>query len=219
MTFFRNRWYEIGGCILILLAIFLLVMRPDWSTIQYLLVFNFMALLAHQVEEYRFPGGASPVINRVVYDEKRLTDRYPGNTQSIMIVNSSAWIIYVISIFLPHVYWFGLGVMFFSLFQILGHVLQMNIKLKTWYNPGMLTTIFLLFPIGVKYIQEVVSKNLINDWDWVLAILILLACIALTIVAPVQLLKNKDTKYIISDWQMERFRKITQLANLKNNRN
>ncbi|MDK7341050.1 HXXEE domain-containing protein, partial [Pauljensenia sp. UMB0018B] len=75
---------------------------------------------------------------------EELMDCFPGNTQSIMLVNTIAWLLYIASIAFPQAYWLGLGVMFFSLTQLLGHGFQMNIKLKTWYNPGLATTVFLL---------------------------------------------------------------------------
>lgn len=170
--------------------------------------------MAHQFEEYQLPGGAPLVINRVIYNEHALTDCYPGNTLSIMLVNTSAWLIYVAAIFLPKLYWFGLGVILFSLFQILGHCFQMNLKLHTWYNPGMLTTLVLFLPIGSKYIQLVTTQALITGKDWLFAILTLLACIIVTIVLPVQTLKNKQTSYRMSAWQVNRFHAILKFAHV-----
>ncbi len=209
-----NYWYRFGAAALVCLGIVLAVRRPAFSEVQWLLVFNLMALLAHQVEEYQFPGGAPLIINRIVYDERELTDRYPGNSLSICLVNTSAWVIYGISIFLPHIYWFGLGVMMFSLFQILGHLVEMNLKLKVWYNPGLVTTLFLFLPIGWRYIALVSTRHLVSRWDWVFGVLTLVACIGITIVAPVQSLKNKHTPYIISPWQVRRFHQVTAFASL-----
>ena len=214
MTIFRNYWFRFGGGLLILIVLGLVLSQPQLTKIQWLLILNFMALLAHQVEEYQFPGGAPMVINRVIYDERELTNRYPGNMQSIMIVNTSAWVVYLLSILLPNVYWLGLGVILFSLFQILGHVVQMNLKLHTWYNPGMATTILLFLPIGVAYIDAVTVHGLITSWNWVVALLILIACILLTIVLPVQALKNKQTPYPIPVWQVKRFEQVRHLAHV-----
>ncbi|ANZ64973.1 hypothetical protein AYR62_13405 [Secundilactobacillus paracollinoides] len=214
MKIIINNWYRFGAVILIIMAALLAVMRPDLTQIQWLLIANFMALLAHQVEEYQFPGGAPMFINRVVYDERQLTDRYPGNTLSICLVNTSAWVIYVISIVLPHVYWLGLGVMLFSLFQILGHLVEMNIKLKIWYNPGLATTMVLFLPIGWRYIAVIVANDLLSGWGWLFGGLMLIICILVTIVMPVQVLKNKKTPYVISDWQIARFHQIVRFASL-----
>ena len=175
MNYIRNHWYHIGGIILAILAAWLLIIKPDLSTIQYLLILNFMALLAHQFEEYQLPGGAPSIINRVVYNEEQLADRYPGNTLSIMLVNTIAWGIYIVSIFLPNIIWLGLGTILFSLFQLLGHGFEMNIKLKTWYNPGLATTVFLFVPLGAFFISYATSYSLLTGMDWLLAIGVLIS--------------------------------------------
>lgn len=214
MTYIRNHWYHIGGIMLAVLAAWLLIFQPDLPKIQYLLVLNFMALLAHQFEEYQLPGGAPSIINRVVYNEKELADRYPGNTLSCMLVNTIAWGIYILAICLPNVIWLGLGTILFSMFQLLGHGFETNIKLKTWYNPGLATTVFFFVPLGIYFINYAASNQLLTGMDWFLAVIVLVLCIGLSIVAPVQLLKNKNTSYIISDWQLERCEKIIKFAHI-----
>lgn len=71
MKLFIERWYQVGGIILLFLIIFLFF-KPEMNIVQFLLVLNFMALLTHQLEEYQFPGGAPLIINRVVYNEKKI---------------------------------------------------------------------------------------------------------------------------------------------------
>lgn len=208
--FFIKHWYRIGALLFVGLGLYLLGTYSDHSTLQILAILNLLALLAHQFEEYQLPGGAPMIINRVVYDEMDLADRYPGNTLSIMVVNASAWIIYSLAILFSDLHWLVLGVILFSLFQILGHVLQMNIKLKVWYNPGLLTTIFLFFPLGTYAIIKMNELGDLSGWTWFFAVLTMIGCIAVTIIAPVQLLKNKNTKYVISDWQKRRFEQILE---------
>lgn len=215
MTFMRNHWPHVGVGIFTVLAIWLIAFQPQLPTVQFLLVLNLMALFAHQFEEYVFPGGAPSLINRVVYDETERADRYPGNTLSIMLVNTIAWVIYAVAIFLPDVHWLGMGVIFFSLFQLLGHVLEQNIKLRTWYNPGMATTVLLFTPLGAYFIWFAVTNGLMTSMDWVLAVVTLVACIAISIVLPVQALKNEKTSYIINDWQMKRAAQITEKCRIK----
>lgn len=215
MNHLRKHWYQYGGLGLVLIGGWLLIARPQFTPLQLMMILNLLALLAHQFEEYQLPGGAPMVINRVVYDETKQPDRYPGNAWSIMLVNLSAWVIYVIAIAIPQVVWFGMGVMLFSLFQILGHCFEMNIKLKTWYNPGMATTLLLFLPLGWHDITYVVANNLLNLGGWLAAVGILIACIGLTILLPVQGLKNRSTKYPIDSWQVQRFEQVTHWARLK----
>lgn len=214
MNVFIKYWYRFSTVILILMVIWMIVFRPQFDKTQLLLIFNLMALFAHQFEEYQFPGGAPMIINRVVYDEKQLPDRYPGNSLSICLVNTSAWVIYLISIIFSNVYWLGLGVILFSLFQILGHALEMNIKLHTWYNPGLATTLLLFLPLGWYFISYLTRNGLINGYDWLFAVVMLLACIVITIVLPVQSLKNRQTKYPIDEWQVRRYKQVINFAQI-----
>lgn len=211
----RKHWYQYGGLALVIIGGWLLVARPRLDPLQLMMILNLMALFAHQFEEYQLPGGAPLVINRVVYDETKQPDRYPGNEQSIMFVNLSAWLIYVIAIAIPQIVWFGMGVMLFSLFQILGHCLEMNLKLKTWYNPGMATTLLLFLPLGWHYIAYVSINEPLTLSGWLAAVCLLVACIVLTIILPVQGLKNHKTKYPIDSWQVQRFKQVTNWARIK----
>jgi hypothetical protein len=215
MQRFRKYWYRVGGIILVIMIGWLLIVRPQLDTLQLMMMLNLMALFTHQLEEYQLPGGAPMVINRVVYDETKQPDRYPGNELSIMIVNVSAWVIYVIAIAMPTIIWLDTGVIFFSLFQILGHCLEMNFKLKTWYNPGMATTLLLFLPLGWHYLAYITTHQLLSASGWLMAFITLVACIMLTIILPVQGLKNRNTPYPIDAWQVQRFEQITHWARIK----
>lgn len=98
MQLMRKHWYQLGGIALLLLCGWLLLFRPQLGALRLMTILNLMALFTHQLEEYQFPGGAPMVINRVVYNEVKQPDRFPGNELSIMIVNVSAWVIYVVAI-------------------------------------------------------------------------------------------------------------------------
>ncbi|MBW1605201.1 HXXEE domain-containing protein [Lactobacillus sp. Sy-1] len=212
---FVKNWHRFGAVLLILIGGYLLLAKPAINQVQFLLILNLLALFAHQVEEYELPGGAPLIINRVVYNETNLADHYPGNSLSIMVVNVSAWFIYLIAIMLPSWHWLGLGVILFSLFQILGHVFQMNIKLKTWYNPGMFTTIVLFLPLGIVFIHQLAQMNALNWSTWLFSVLTLLGCIITSIILPVQSMKNKDTKYVISPWQVNRYHQVVNFCKIK----
>lgn len=214
MKFWLKNWYRVGIVLAAILSIWLVV-APPHNRIQFFLMLNLLFLFAHQFEEYQLPGGAPLIINQVVYNETTLVDRYPGNSLSIMLVNTIAWAIYLIAIIIPKVTWLGLGVILFSLFQILGHCLEMPVKLRTWYNPGMLTTIFLFIPLGWVYIRYLASHHLLASTTWWAAGSMLVICIILSIVAPVQLLKDKNTSYIISRWQAKRYHCILQHCSFK----
>lgn len=198
MAFWRKNWYKIGIVLFIILSFFMMFFGYRiFSEIQIILMASFMALLIHQFEEYMLPGGAPVVLNRVLYGERTAFDRYPGNAQSCLIVNTSAWIFYLLPVFLPHLLWLGLAQMFFGFFQFLGHGLQMNIKGKSLYNPGLLSVIFLHIPIGVYYIYFIESHCDVNVMEYLYGFLAFVVAVFVTTILPVQILKNKNTPYVM----------------------
>lgn len=214
MKMLIHYWYRFGAVIGIILLLSVFCGAFNYP-IQRLLAINLICLFAHQVEEYQLPGGAPVIINRVVYNETTRANHYPGNSLSIMIVNTSAWIIYALSIYLYHVTWLGLGVILFSLFQILGHCLEMPLKLRAWYNPGMLTTLLLFLPVGIIFIHQLASDQLLTSRIWMEAVAVLIACILITIVLPVQSLKDEQTKYPIDPWQVRRYQQIMRHCQIR----
>ncbi|MGN0162508.1 MAG: HXXEE domain-containing protein, partial [Candidatus Ornithomonoglobus sp.] len=188
------------------------------SDLQKILMASLMALPLHQFEEYAMPGGGPIVINRAFYSEQKLYRHYPGNWNSIMIVNLSAYIFYAAALIFPKLLWLGIATMLFNLFQVLGHVFEMNIKLKTWYNPGLATTLFLFLPISVYYIYYISSAGISSGADWFFGVLMLAAILALTVILPVQCLKDKNSPYEIPEWQNEQFEKVCKAASLGKNK-
>lgn len=45
-----------------------------------------------------------------------------------------------------------------------------NIKLGTWYNSGLATTLFGHVPVAVAYISYVQQHALATGWDWVIGV-------------------------------------------------
>ena len=205
MKFIRNHWYQIMLVAFVGMAFTALFMEQDMTLLQKLLLASLMALPLHQFEEYELPSGGPIVINRVFWGEKERYLNYPGNWNSIMIVNLSAYIFYILALCLPNVIWLGLGTMLFNLFQVLGHCFEMNIKGKTWYNPGMVTSIVLFLPISIAYIVQVAESAMAVTW--VAAVAALVVMLSVSVILPVQAMKKEDSPYVIPEWQNEQFEK------------
>ena len=205
MKFIRNHWYQIMLVVFAGMAFTALFMEQDMTLLQKLLLASLMALPLHQFEEYELPGGGPIVINKVFWGEKERYLNYPGNWNSIMIVNLSAYIFYIFALCLPNVIWLGLGTMLFNLFQVLGHCFEMNIKGKTWYNPGMVTSIVLFLPISIAYIVQVAESAMAVTW--VAAVAALVVMLSVSVILPVQAMKKEDSPYVIPEWQNEQFEK------------
>lgn len=50
MEFLRNNWYSIGGVLFIIIALWLVILNPELTTVKLLVVLNLMALFIHQFE-------------------------------------------------------------------------------------------------------------------------------------------------------------------------
>lgn len=206
MKFIRNHWYQIMFLVFVALAFYGLFWGQNMSITQKLLFASLMALPLHQFEEYELPGGGPIVINRIFWGEKERYLNYPGNWNSIMIVNLNAYIFYIAALCLPNMLWLGLGTMLFNLFQVLGHCFEMNLKGKTFYNPGMATSIALFLPISVAYIILMFESIAVKTW--IIAIIALIVMLLTSVILPVQGLKDEASPYFIPEWQNKQFEKI-----------
>lgn len=219
MKFYVYNWYKFTIVFFVILAFITglwgyKVLQP----LQLILVYSLMALFVHQFEEYVFPGGGPVVINKGNFDEKKDYRTYPGNMLSSMIVNNSAWAVYIAAILLPQAIWLGLGTMFFNIFQLFGHGVKMNAGMKTWYNPGLASTVFLLVPVSIYYMYFVATHHLATTTDWMLGIVAFILTILLTTILPVQFLKDRNTRYAMPEWQVKQMNKVQAFASLGKNK-
>lgn len=212
-TWYCYNWFKFTFPIFTLLAFYMVFWGANsLPQIQVILLSSFMALLIHQFEEYVLPGGGPVVVNMATFGEKVNYMKYPGNMLSSMIVNHLAWITYLLAFFFPQLIWLGLGTMFFNLFQFIGHGIQMNKALKTWYNSGLASVIFLFIPISIYYMVFITENNLVSLWDWIFGGLTFVLSTALTVIFPVQKLKNINTKYPCPEYQLELLDKVRSVA-------
>ena len=197
MNWYRNNWYYVGGVIFVILAFVVGIWGPDMADTRRLMVLFFMALVLHEFEEYVLPGGFPMAMNQGMFGETELADRYPGNTQSCLIVNIYfAYVLYAAGIlfhtFLP----LGFFIAFFGMAQFGIHGILLNKKLRVKYNPGMLSFFFVLIPLGIYYIVYVVNHFQITLWTWLLPLLLLMPVAFLTIMFPILKCKDRNTPYI-----------------------
>lgn len=214
MKFLRNNWYRIGLVAFALAALGLIAFNPQMDTVQKVLLVSLLALPLHQFEEYALPGGGPVVINRYFYGETENYRCFPGNWNSIMVVNLTAYVFYIAALVFPQLIWLGMATMFFNLYQVLGHCIQMNVKMGTWYNPGMATSIVLFLPISIWYISTVVGAGLMAPTDWVFAVIGFGVIAVCSVILPVQGLKNPKSPYAIPLWQVNQLERVRAWAKL-----
>lgn len=208
MRWFIYNWPKFAAITFVALAFIMgLWGRDRLDTITLILIYNFMALLAHQCEEYVLPGGVQIVLN-VMYGGKKEYDRYPGNTATGALINvlgtsfsspqpsshrQSGWD------------WQPCSSGSSNSFV---HGLPMNITSRSWYNPGLATSIFLFLPIGIYYITYVTSMGLLSGADWLRSALTVVVAGAVIVGFPLFGLKNRNTKYPITQEQLNKFHMV-----------
>lgn len=216
MTFYRRNWYYMGAILFVALSYVMGFWESHFSPIQVILMFSFLAMLAHQVEEYAYPGGFPSIANIAMFGEKNVPDRYPLNANQCLISNVFlTYPFYLAAIFLPQVIWLGLAQVGLGLFQILAHGIVVNIRLKSLYNPGLATAVFLFLPIGIYYIWYVTTNHLASTGDVIFGVIATILAAIVLFLLPILLLRSKESKYPFAEAEMYGFAK-QKVANIRN---
>ncbi len=217
MKFLRRHWYDIGGIVAIGAAACLVIFWNRLEVLARIQLMSFIAILAHQYEEYGFPGG-EPAITNMVMQPSDLPDRYPLNQNSAMIGNVLiTYTMYLLPVFLPQVIWLGLAPILMGMGQFIVHGVITNRKLKSTYNPGLGAVVFLHIPIGIYYIYYILSNGLATGTDWLAGVVYLVFAMAVMGKGMTYgVLASRNSKYPFDQVEMERFHvkeKIAKLAN------
>lgn len=224
MNFFRKNWYHVGALIFLLLAIVLTVFWNDLSVLRRLMIMSYMAVLFHQFEEYGWPGGFPAIYNLVFRPDGNRPERCPLNRQSVIVTNVFvAWTHYILPIIFPDIIWLGFAPLLFGMMQIVFHGIMVNKKLHTIYNPGLISIIFMWWPIGIYYVSYVVKNGLAQWWEWPLAFVYMLVTLIFGVSLPVtKWMRDENSPYAFSGAEMARFHvreKLEQIQRTKSKRN
>lgn len=165
-----------------------------------------MAMLAHQFEEYAAPGGFPGIGNIALFGERRNPDRYPLNANQVMISNVFlTYPFYVIPIFFPGLIWLGLIQIGQGMVQIINHGIVTNVRMKTVYNPGLGTVVFVHWPLGLYYIAYVHEHHLATTADYLIGLVGAFASMVLLWLGPIRLLRDRNSKYPFTEDQMFKY--------------
>jgi len=212
--FYSKNWYYIGGVLFVVLAFVVGFLGEGFNPLSKILTLSFMALLVHQFEEYALPGGFPAIMNSVMMGEKEVPDRYLLNRKSCFFVNVvNGYPFYILPIFFPNLIWLGLAQILFGMTQFFMHGIIANVRMKSWYNPGLAAVVFLHLPIGSYYIWYVYANGLIQPWHWIAGIGFLILA-TVVIFLPLRLFKDKNSEYAFSAEEMKRFNMPEKLKRL-----
>lgn len=207
VKFLRRHWHHIGLFSAIVAAFCLIIAWGQLVILQRLLLLNFIVVLLHQFEEYSWPGGFPAVANILMFSSAN-PDRYPLNQNSSMVANLVfAYGFYLLPVFFPNAIWFGLAPVLVGLtMQFFGHVIYVNMKLRSPYSPGVATTVFGHVPVGLIYIYYISVNHMANGWVWLGAVVYMFVGPLLIFgVLEVLLLGDRNSPYPFDPDEMKRF--------------
>lgn len=209
MKFWRRYWYMIGGVLFVFLAFFMgLWGSGHLPKIQTILVYSWMAMLIHQVEEYGFPGGMPSITNMAAFREKEAPERYPFNAQQCFLCNVFfCYAFYILAICFPNVIWLGASQVLCVIVQLAAHAFLINFSMKDFYNPGLGSTVFLQLPIAIYYIWYVMTAMPEKAGQIWIGIPGAFVAMILCFIAPVLLMRNRECRYPFAEEEMYGYKK------------
>lgn len=195
MKLLRNHWYDIGIFLAVCVGLFLVI--DQQSGLSLVLWLSLISLWLHQFEEYRYPGYFPGMVNSVLFASKH-PDRFPLNTQTSLIVNVViGWIVYFLAaLFADKALWLGIATMLVSLGNLVAHTILFNVTGKTFYNPGMLSSIIFFLPISAYFFYFIIGNRFVTLIDWVLGIVLGFLLNYIGILKMIDWLKDENTTYI-----------------------
>ncbi len=109
--------------------------------------------------------------------------------------------------FFPNMVWMGASQAFAGVWQLPGHGIAMNVRLKSKYNPGLASTAFLQTPVAIYYIWYVCTymPDKATQLWWGIPGSIL--NLVLTFIVPILVMKDKNSPYPFEERELYGYRK------------
>lgn len=171
LHYFRYHWFDVALVLVVILGITLYVTKPEGMSL--LLWLSLGSLFLHQIEEWRYPGYFPGMLNRSLFNSD-IPDRYPLNANSGMLINVVlGWGGYVLAaLYWQSALWLAIATILVSAGNIFAHTVIFNVKSKTLYNPGLLTSWLFFVPIVFVFFKFVIEQNMATPVDWILGFLL-----------------------------------------------
>jgi len=161
MRVLERFWAKLG---LVLAAAILASLPPGWmhdgTSLLWLLA---AALLLHQFEEYVLPGGFRDFYNQAIRPRNALTRRALSPAGVLLVNVAVAWPAYGMAALLGGgVPWVAAGM---ALITLLNGLLHTGLLLaKRTYNPGAVSSIFLLIPVSMVLLSYAAPSATASEW-------------------------------------------------------
>ncbi|HMQ69617.1 MAG TPA: HXXEE domain-containing protein [Ignavibacteria bacterium] len=203
MIFLRKHWFDIGLILAVIATLVLRFSNIDFFGLQFLIWLNVISLFLHQFEEYRYPGYFPGMLNSVIFKSK-MPDRYPLNTNSAMFINVFlGWTVYILSaLFYDKFILLAFVTMLISFGNFIMHTFIMNIKAKTFYNPGQFTATFLFLPVSCMFFVYIFEYNVLSTLELIIGIGLGLFINIFGLIKLIDIMKNENSEYVFEPRQL-----------------
>ena len=200
MNFLRKHWYDLAGLFSIVVLAGIFINHYNLTNYQLIVWVSLITLFIHQLEEYRIVGTFPGMLNTALY-KSTMPDRYPLNTNTAFCVNVVVgWTSYVLAaLFAEKAMWLGIATIMVSLGNTIAHTTLFNIKGKTLYNAGLLTSWLLFVPCAYFFFTIIHREHLATMTDYLIGILLGIVINVVGILKLIDWMANKDTTYIFDD--------------------
>lgn len=140
------------------------------GAVQKLLLLSISILFLHFFEEFGWPGGFPWLGVRVMLgSDERNPSKWDCNNLNSMFGNwGFLFLVYILPLFFTSLRFLVVGAMIFNFLELFMHVVVFNVRLKTRYNPGMITAL-LLAAVSVSYFLNVFEAGAFVWYDYLLA--------------------------------------------------
>lgn len=195
MKFLRLHWFDVGIIFAVIVAGRLPV--SGVQGVKLILWLNLISLFLHQFEEYRYPGYFPGMLNTILFSSRQ-PDRYPLNTNSSFVINVAlGWTIYLMAaMFAGKAIWLGIAAFSVSVGNVLAHAFLFNIRGRTFYNPGLFTSVVLFLPLAAFFFYSLVKFGIAEPADWAAGIVLGAILNYVGIFKTIEWMKDPLTTYI-----------------------
>ena len=205
LAVYRTHWPRIGAVLALLVGAVTARAGRRLTRPQILSAANLMALMAHQFEEYVYPGYFPGQFNRGLFNSESPRN-YPLNPQTAMVINTAlAYPFYLAPVLFPRTRWLGLAAVMVGWAQIPLHGIVIPRKAGAKYGPGIATALLLHLPIGVGYVVAARRDDPISADDWVRGLIGGVGSAVFGLVVPNMLMRDRNTPYAFTGKQMGRY--------------
>lgn len=195
MRNFVNQWAIISLVLGIILAV--VTYFGDFDFTQKILLALIVCLFFHFYEEFGFPGGFPYVGMKVLmHSNEKNPARWGANNLNSLFGNWGFLIlVYVLPLIIPSVRFLTLAAILFSFLEFFMHAVLFNFKLKTFYNPGLITAVFGMTPLAIYYLVSTYGQNLYTGFDYVTAFIWCIAVFTFCFRSPLYWSLGKKSGY------------------------